>query len=642
MLIERDAFLYLDPKGNKKSFAQCNTCVFNSNNRCAILDVKISSDISCGFYISGKSLSLTPKSFVTAEEAGLVDRQVRCENCRFFDKNVRCQLFSELTSEYPKIFYLDSVVDPYGCCNAQTPMTQIKKQEPSAGDVHVSSALGGSNKPDKKRNRPWRAFISGKGVKVIHSPDQELAGDKSVLNKVYNTTDDLPAAVKNKLKGKKLRQWMHIWNSEYKQHGDEGRAFASAWATVKKSDVLSCPPMVGVGGRTLEPFDDGTLFTPLKHDPAALQYLRQDQVPRFLDAVTHPKRLSKRQVAIKDLTAVKGRVARETVEKHLNDIKNVKPPVVVKMNGNLYVGDGHDRIAAQWLNGDNNTTVRYHNLDPYDERKPDPKTQHLGSKFDLLQGAKGRVLANYHDNTLAVPFHYDPAFFAHIRQDQLPKFLHAITHQKKSPIQEVPLAPLVAIQDRINADTVAGHVENPKDKPPVIVHMNGMDYIGDGHDRLTADWLRGKKTAKVHYKNLDGPVTNTMKRDEDIKMPFTISKIDKDKRQIFGWASVITKDGKPIIDKQGDVILCNELEPAAYDYVLNSRLMGDMHKDIGVGRMIESCVFTKEKQQALGVDLPTEAWWLGFIVDNNGVWKSIKQGERPEFSIGGFALSKDL
>lgn len=53
----------------------------------------------------------------------------------------------------------------------------------------------------------------------------------------YASVSELPAAVKAKLKGKpkKLRQWMHVWNSEYAANKDESRAFASAWAVVQKA-----------------------------------------------------------------------------------------------------------------------------------------------------------------------------------------------------------------------------------------------------------------------------------------------------------------------------------------------------------------------------------------------------------------------
>ena len=50
----------------------------------------------------------------------------------------------------------------------------------------------------------------------------------------YSTVADLPAPVKAKLKGKKLRQWLHVFNSSYKEHQSESIAFASAWAAVRK------------------------------------------------------------------------------------------------------------------------------------------------------------------------------------------------------------------------------------------------------------------------------------------------------------------------------------------------------------------------------------------------------------------------
>jgi hypothetical protein len=51
----------------------------------------------------------------------------------------------------------------------------------------------------------------------------------------YSTIQSLPANVKAKIKDKtKRRQWLHVWNSEYDKHGDESRAFASAWSVVQK------------------------------------------------------------------------------------------------------------------------------------------------------------------------------------------------------------------------------------------------------------------------------------------------------------------------------------------------------------------------------------------------------------------------
>src|SRR5689334_9403073 len=93
--ITRDAFLYLEPKEPKDQFAQCGTCRMFTGKSCSILGkTKVTKDMSCGLYVHGPiSPSLAGKEVAsyTAKEAGLVNRAVRCENCRSFDNGV-CML----------------------------------------------------------------------------------------------------------------------------------------------------------------------------------------------------------------------------------------------------------------------------------------------------------------------------------------------------------------------------------------------------------------------------------------------------------------------------------------------------------------------------------------------------------------------
>ncbi len=135
--------------------------------------------------------------------------------------------------------------------------------------------------------------------------------------------------------------------------------------------------------------------------------------------------------------------------------------------------------------------------------------------------------------------------------------------------------------------------------------------------------------------NDDDTLDDATKRDGSFSIPFKISKADADQQMIFGWASIVEKDGKLVIDKQEDFILPEDLEAAAYDYVLNSRTHGHMHVVKGTGRLIESMVFTKEKQDALGIDLKKVGWWCGWHVSDAEVWAAHKRGELPELSIGG-------
>ena len=120
-----------------------------------------------------------------------------------------------------------------------------------------------------------------------------------------------------------------------------------------------------------------------------------------------------------------------------------------------------------------------------------------------------------------------------------------------------------------------------------------------------------------------------------------ISKMDTDKRQVFGWASVIEVDGKPVVDLQEDIMELEEIEKAAYEYVVKSRRGGHQHRRDGdeavhVSDMIESFIVTPEKKEQLGLpdSMPT-GWWVGFQINDDEVWKSVKDGKLPGFSIHG-------
>lgn len=120
-----------------------------------------------------------------------------------------------------------------------------------------------------------------------------------------------------------------------------------------------------------------------------------------------------------------------------------------------------------------------------------------------------------------------------------------------------------------------------------------------------------------------------------------VEKVDPDQMMMFGWASVCQIDGVDVVDKQDDLIAVEEIEKGAYDFVLYSRQHGDMHQQVGTGRLVESCVFTQEKATKGLIALDPEngqqifGWWTGFKIDEPKLWEAHKRGERPELSIGG-------
>lgn len=133
-----------------------------------------------------------------------------------------------------------------------------------------------------------------------------------------------------------------------------------------------------------------------------------------------------------------------------------------------------------------------------------------------------------------------------------------------------------------------------------------------------------------------------------------IAKVDPDKRQVFGWASVSRVNGEDIVDLQGDIVEIDEIEKSAYQYVLESRKGGDMHQRVSkfdshdqplhTADMIESFVVTPEKLEKMG--LPEDAlplgWWVGYHVNDDVQWGMVKSGERTGFSIHGKGTRKSV
>lgn len=128
---------------------------------------------------------------------------------------------------------------------------------------------------------------------------------------------------------------------------------------------------------------------------------------------------------------------------------------------------------------------------------------------------------------------------------------------------------------------------------------------------------------------------------EVVKGRFRVSKSDDEKQLAFGWASVaVRENGETISDYHRDIIEPEVLEEAAYRFVEFYREGGEMHRRGGCGVLVESIVFTREKQQALGIPegIVPEGWWIGFHVTDPEVWEKVKNGTYPMFSIEGTAV----
>lgn len=175
----------------------------------------------------------------------------------------------------------------------------------------------------------------------------------------------------------------------------------------------------------------------------------------------------------------------------------------------------------------------------------------------------------------------------------------------------------------------------------------GVNLAGTGAKK--APVISGKAMAAAQQApELGQKIVETVKKDVDFSIRGEISKMNVEKKQVFGWASVIEINGEPVIDLQGDVMTIDTIEKAAYDYVHKSRKGGNQHQRAGeeplhVSDMIESFVLTPEKKDQMGLpDTVPTGWWVGFQINDDDTWTAYKDGKLKEFSIHGSGTRKAL
>ncbi len=123
-----------------------------------------------------------------------------------------------------------------------------------------------------------------------------------------------------------------------------------------------------------------------------------------------------------------------------------------------------------------------------------------------------------------------------------------------------------------------------------------------------------------------------------VDVGFQMHKARDAEQLVSGWANVsVNANGSVPLDWQDDVIPPETLEKAAINFMMDYRDSGVMHQGGAVGTVVESIVFTKEKQEALGIPegiLPI-GWFITVKVHDAETFAKVKDGTYKMFSIQG-------
>lgn len=203
-------------------------------------------------------------------------------------------------------------------------------------------------------------------------------------------------------------------------------------------------------------------------------------------------------------------------------------------------------------------------------------------------------------------------------------------------------------KDVIYAQVAAGQLEKAHDGLLEALKKQGIELEGTFptyKPHMTLAYIEPGAEFELKKLNASGTATKVMIGhgwESTKENNYTIAKMDNDKRLVFGWASIsITTEGEQLEDLQHDLINPEDLEEAVYEYVLNFRDTGEEHRPHlrKKGKLVESCVFTAEKQRAMGLPegiLPV-GWWIGFKIEDDEAWEKVKNGTYRMFSIEGKA-----
>jgi hypothetical protein len=173
-------------------------------------------------------------------------------------------------------------------------------------------------------------------------------------------------------------------------------------------------------------------------------------------------------------------------------------------------------------------------------------------------------------------------------------------------------------------DNCDGLVITPPMKGKPEATTKGID-VADVHvDTPEIAKPKGKKCKKKTCK------------EPEVKKSVDLFKFDEEQRLVYGV--VLVPD---VEDLQGDIISKEEIQLAAHDYQVKSRLIKAQHRAPTDAEVVESYIAPVDIPIGNGI-APAGSWIMVTRVNSTAMWEAIKKGDITGYSIGGVGEREEI
>lgn len=193
--------------------------------------------------------------------------------------------------------------------------------------------------------------------------------------------------------------------------------------------------------------------------------------------------------------------------------------------------------------------------------------------------------------------------------------------------------------DRVKRVTFGDpNMEIRRDDPKARANFRARHNCDSKKDKTTAGYWSCRMWSNSSVSSLTKAEEGEMTKSIEGK----ILKTDDEQRMVYGWASVITEKGEPVVDRQDDMIEADTLVKAVNEFMEHVRVGKAMHVGEQVGTVVHSLPITKEIGDSLGIQSDREGWVVAYKVFDDDIWDMVKSGELAAFSIGGKAIKEEI